>query len=126
MYFSHTVLNNIQQLSFSFELLALNESASASFHKKQNKTEWIDTLASSSTLTAANYQATGEWNCFDLAVLGGIDRAGKLCKIEEKWDDLVSPAPLLSDGAAEMYLHGNARALRLSSGTVCFRDIKVS
>lgn len=63
-------------------------------------------------LTASNYQAVGIWDFTDLVMLGSIDWTGKLCKIEEKRDDLVARAPLLIDkmeAAVEIYLHSNPR-----------------
>lgn len=59
------------------------------FHKER-VSDSTDTPDLSSMLTASNYQAAGNWDLSNLGMLGCIDWSGKLCKIGEKRDDLVS------------------------------------
>lgn len=73
-------------------------------------------------LTASNYQAAGIWDLSDLVMLGSIDWTGKLCKIGEKWDDLVARAPLLIDkveAAVEKYLHLKTRCFQFVQFWYC-------
>lgn len=80
--------------TFERWLLSQSKWALVSFHKMQ-EAEPIDNPVLSSMLTAYNNQLTGERDFSDLVILGSIDWTGKLCKIREKWYDLVFRTALL-------------------------------